>query len=78
MSHAFEFDEKKSAQENIADSLVYTDSIDKTFAALLRQNIDKMLPLPEAARRGTVRAAFNGEIKKKLDAALAAAKAKNG
>ena len=78
MSHAFEFDEKKSAQENIADFLTHVDSIDKTFAALLRQNIDKMLPLPEVARRGAVRAVFNGEIKKKLDAALAAAKAKNG
>lgn len=78
MSHAFEFDEKKSAQENIADFLVHIDSIDKTFAALLRQNIDKMLPLPEVARRGAVRAVFNSEIKKKLDAALAATKVKSG
>jgi hypothetical protein len=75
MSHAFEFDEKKSAQENIADFLAHIDSIDKTFATLLRQNIIKMLPLPEVAKRGTVRAVFNGEIKKQLDAA---AKAKNG
>jgi hypothetical protein len=78
MSRAFEFDEKKSAQENIADFLTYIDSIDDAFAALLRQNIGKMLPLPEAAGRGTVRAAFNCEIKKKLDAVLAAAKAKDG
>ena len=77
MLHAFEFDDKKSAEENIANFLAHIDSIDKTFAALLRQNIDKMLPLPEVARRGAARAVFNGEIKKKLDAALAAAKAKN-
>jgi len=78
MSQAFEFDEKKNAQENIADFLTHIDSIDKAFAALLRQNIGKMLPLPDDARRGVVRAIFNGEIKKTLDAALAAAKAKNG
>jgi len=78
MPHAFEFDDKKGSQENITDFLAHIDSIDKTFAALLRQNIDKMLPLPEIPRRGAVRAVFNGEIKKKLDAALAAAKAKNG
>ena len=78
MSQPFEFDEKKSAQENIADFLAHIDSIDKTFAALLRQNIHKMLPLPEIARRGAMRAVFNGEIKERLDAALAAAKAKNG
>jgi len=31
----FEFDQKKTAQENIADFLSHVGSIDKAFAALL-------------------------------------------
>jgi hypothetical protein len=78
MAGPFAFDQNKSAQENIADFLVHADSVDKAFAALLRRNIGRMLPLPEVAKRGTARAVFNEEIKKALDSALAAVKVKNG
>jgi hypothetical protein len=78
MSGQFEFDEKKTAQENIAAFLAHVESSNQGLGTLLRLNIDKMIPLPEFARRGPVRAAFNGEVKKQLDAALAAIKKPNG
>jgi len=45
---------------------------------LLRKHLDKMLPLPDATKRSTERASFNGEIKKLLDAALVTLKGKHG
>jgi hypothetical protein len=78
MRQPFEFDQNKTAQENITDFLTHVDSIDSAFGGLLRRNIGTMLPLPEVAKRGVARAAFNGEIKRQLDLALAAMKGKNG
>lgn len=78
MTKPFEFDEKKTAKENIADFLAHVDTIEPAFSTLLRNNIGTMLPLPDAAKRGAARAAFNGAIKKQLDSALAAMKGKNG
>ena len=78
MAGQFDFDEKKTAQENIEDFLTHVESTNKAFGRLLRKNLDKMVPLPDASKRSAARAAFNGEIKKQLDAALAARKAKNG
>jgi len=79
MSGQFDFDEKKTAQENIESFLSHVESTNKGLGQLLRAHLGKMLPLPEdSGRRSAGRAAFNAEIKKQLDAALAALKAKHG
>jgi hypothetical protein len=78
MNGQFDFDDKKTAQENIDDFLAHVESTNRAFGRLLRKNLDKMFPLPDASKRSAVRASFNDEIKRQLDAALAARKAKNG
>lgn len=78
MSGQFDFDEKQNAQENIESFLSYIESTNKGLGQLLRKHLDKMLPLPDASKRSAARASFNAEIKKQLDAILAARKAKNG
>jgi hypothetical protein len=70
MSRQFDFDEKKSAQENISAFLSYVESFEPVFGALLRKHMNKMLPLPESGIRSSARASFNSEIKKLLDQAV--------
>jgi hypothetical protein len=45
MAGQFEFDEKKTADENIEAFLSHIESVNKAFALLLRNNLDKMLPV---------------------------------
>ena len=78
MAGQFDFDEKKTAQENIEDFLSHVESTNTALGPLPHKHLDKMLPLPDATKRSTARASFNGEIKKLLDAALVALKAKHG
>jgi hypothetical protein len=78
MAVQFDFDEKKTAQENIEDFLSHVESTNPALGPLLRKHLDRMLPFPDAARRSAARASFNGEIKKLLDAAHVALKAKHG
>jgi hypothetical protein len=77
MSVRLDFDTKKTAQENIEDFLAHVEATNTDFGRLLRAHLDKMLPLPEASRRSIARAAFNAEIKKRLDDVLAAKKAEH-
>jgi hypothetical protein len=74
----FEFDETRTAEENISSFLAFIESTDKVFGPLLQKHIARMLPLPEANVRSTARASFNAEVKKLLDAILEAAKSKDG
>ena len=78
MSGQFEFDEKKTAQENIDDFMRHIESTNTGLGALLRKHINKLLPLPDPGKRSAARASFNTEIKKLLDAALVARKKKDG
>lgn len=79
MAGGFNFDENKTAQENIDDFLAHVEATNKAFGPLLRKHLDRMLPLPsDATTRSGARASFNGEIKMLLDAVLAARKAKHG
>lgn len=78
LSTQFEFDEKKTAEENISSFLAHIESTHKVFGPLLQKHIARMLPLPEANVRSTARASFNAEIKKLLDAVLEATKSKDG
>jgi hypothetical protein len=76
MAGQFNFDEKKTAEENIEAFLLHVESTNKAFGGLLLKNLNKMLPLPDVTKRSTARASFNSEIMKQLDAALAAVRAK--
>jgi hypothetical protein len=78
MANQFDFDETKSAQENIDAFLTYIESTNKVLGLLLRKHLDKMLPLPDPNKRSAARASFNAEIKKMLDVVLTASKAKHG
>ena len=78
MAIQFNFDEKRTAQENIEDFLAYVELTNNAFGKLLRRHLDKMLPLPDPSKRSAARASFNAEIKKLLDAVLTALKAKHG
>jgi hypothetical protein len=78
MSGQFDFDEKKTARENIEKFLAHVELTDKVFGPLLRKHLDKMLPLPDQSKRSAARAAFNAEIKKLLDAVIALGKANHG
>ncbi len=78
MAGQFDFDEKKTAQENIEAFLSHIESANPALGPFLRKHLDKMVPLPDATKRSAARASFNGEIKKVLDAALVALKAKHG
>ena len=79
MPGQFDFDEKKTAQQNIEDFLAQVESNNGTLGQLLRKHLKNMIPLPEEPnKRSAARAAFNGEIKRLLDAALAAQKPKHG
>jgi len=78
MAGQFDFDERKSAQENIEAFLAHIESTNKGLGRLLRKNLDKMLPLQDPNKRGAARSSFNAEIKKKLDAVLTARMAKHG
>lgn len=75
MAATFDFDEKKSAQENISDFLKHIESVEPVLGPLVRKHIGKMLPLPEAVNaRSVARALFNAEIKTLLDQALVSSK----
>jgi hypothetical protein len=76
MLEQFSFDENKTAQENIEAFVVHIESTDKLFGGLLRKHLDKMVPLPDQAKRSAARASFNLVIKQTLDAVLATRKAK--
>ena len=77
VANTFEFDEAKGAEENILDFLTYVESIQPVFGPLLRRNLGKILPLPDASARSVARSSFNLEIKRLLELALAASKKKN-
>ena len=77
MAAQFDFDEKKTTDENINDFLQHIASINKPFTQLLCKHLNKMLPLQDSTKQGAARALFNGEIKKQLDASLASVTAKN-
>ena len=78
MAAQFDFDEKKTAQENIEEFLAYIEGTNKVVGQILRQLLPRMLPLPDdPTKRSAVRASFNSEIKKLLDAILTARKAKH-
>ena len=78
MSKPFELDPKKGALENIEDFLSHIEAMNTALGQALRKHIDKVLPLPlDPLKRSAARASFNSEIKKLLDAALAALKAKD-
>lgn len=78
MTGQFDFDENKTALENIEDFLAHVEITDKAFGQLLRKYLVKMFPLQDPSKRGAMRASFNAEIKKHLDAILTTQMAKHG
>jgi hypothetical protein len=78
MTGQFDFDEKKTAQENIEAFLAHAELTNKAFGQLLRKHLPKIFPLPDSSKRGAARVAFNAEIKKLLDAVLAASETRHG
>jgi hypothetical protein len=75
MPTQFNFDPEKTAQQNIDDFLSYVRTKYPFLGQLLQTHVSKMLPLAiDPSKRSAARAAFNAEIKKQLDALLAAKK----
>jgi hypothetical protein len=78
MAGNFKLDPKKTAEENICDFLAHIESEHGALGQILRAHIDKIFPLPrDATQRSAARAEFNSEVKKQLDAALAAVKSEH-
>jgi hypothetical protein len=74
----FTFDQKKTAQENIADFLAHIEAQNPALGLILRRHIAPMVPLPaDSIDRNARRTAFNKEIRKDLDVVLAALQAKH-
>ena len=74
----FTFDQKKTAQENIADFVAHIEAQNPAFGLILRRHIATMVPLPaDSIARSARRAVFNKEIRKDLDVVLAALQAKH-
>ncbi len=77
MTTGFAFDDKKSAEDNIADFISFIESQHPGLGPILTKHIQRILPLsPDPNKRSTDRNSFNSEIAKILDALCLTAKAK--
>ena len=63
----FRFDSSLTPQQNIERFVAHMETVDADRTKLLKDNIDKMLPLQDGAARTTQRANFVKDILKDLD-----------
>lgn len=59
---SFRFDPQASPEVNIALFLAHLTDDYPSFAALLKENLKEVLPLPDEARRAAARMRFNTAI----------------
>jgi hypothetical protein len=63
MPSQFVFDPSISPESNIERFFEDLGSDDQQFADLLRENIQKLIPLPEGPQRQTIRQSINATIR---------------
>lgn len=64
----FEFEAEKSVRENIESFLDFMEAKDSCLGKILREEIVRLIPLPEGQRRSEARTEFNAQVAQRLDA----------